>query len=154
MNESWAEYPIHKINPCAIGKYRDKHIKRISGSSVNRSLDAISTIFTTCKKEWGYPVDNPVLSINDVISGPSSVCPVPFLYNFVSEEDAIIRVLPSLLIKEEAEIAFQFLSSDVQVVVAAFHEATDVGSACVPYPTNPKSGISKQSTTIICYEKV
>jgi len=63
MNESWAEYPIHKINPCVIGKYRDKHIKRISGSSVNRSLDAISTIFTTCKKEWGYPVSNPVTSI-------------------------------------------------------------------------------------------
>ena len=63
MNESWAEYPIHKINPCVIGKYRDKHIKRISGSSVNRSLDAISTIFTACKKEWGYPVTNPVLSI-------------------------------------------------------------------------------------------
>ncbi len=63
MNESWAEYPIHKINPCVIGKYRDKHIKRISGSSVNRSLDAISTIFTACKKEWGYPVSNPVTSI-------------------------------------------------------------------------------------------
>ena len=63
MNESWAEYPIHKINPCVIGKYRDKHTKRISGSSVNRSLDAISTIFTTCKKEWGYPVSNPVTSI-------------------------------------------------------------------------------------------
>ncbi len=63
MNESWAEYPIHKINPCVIGKYRDKQIKRISGSSVNRSLDAISTIFTTCKKEWGYPVSNPVTSI-------------------------------------------------------------------------------------------
>ena len=63
MNESWAEYPIHKINPCVIGKYRDKHIKRISGSSVNRSLDAISTIFTTCKKEWGYPVENPMPSI-------------------------------------------------------------------------------------------
>ena len=23
----------------------------------------VSTIFTTCKKEWGHPVDNPVLSI-------------------------------------------------------------------------------------------
>ena len=26
-------------------------------------MDAISTIFTQCKKEWGYPVDNPVLAI-------------------------------------------------------------------------------------------
>ena len=30
---------------------------------MNRSLDVISTIFTTFKKEWGYPIENPVLSI-------------------------------------------------------------------------------------------
>ena len=63
MNESWAEYPINKIKPAIIAKYRDKKTGSISGSSVNRSLDAVSTIFTNCKKEWGYPVDNPVLSI-------------------------------------------------------------------------------------------
>ena len=63
MNESWAEYPIDKIKPAIIAKYRDKKANSISGSSINRSLDAISTIFTQCKKEWGYPVDNPVLSI-------------------------------------------------------------------------------------------
>ncbi len=63
MNESWAEYPINKIKPAIIAKYRDKKTGSISGSSVNRSLDALSTIFTNCKKEWGYPVDNPVLSI-------------------------------------------------------------------------------------------
>ena len=63
MNESWAEYQIDKIKPAIVGKYRDKLMQTISGSSVNRSLDALSTIFTQCKKEWGYPVPNPVLSI-------------------------------------------------------------------------------------------
>ena len=63
MNESWAEYQIDKIKPAIVGKYRDKLMQNISGSSVNRSLDALSTIFTQCRKEWGYPVDNPVLSI-------------------------------------------------------------------------------------------
>lgn len=62
-NESWAKDPINKITPLVIGRYRDKSLLKVSGSSVNRSLDVISTIFTTCKKEWGYPVENPVLSI-------------------------------------------------------------------------------------------
>jgi integrase len=46
-----------------IGRFRDKQLKTITGTSINRKLDVISTIFTTCKKEWGYPAPNPVLSI-------------------------------------------------------------------------------------------
>ena len=63
MKESWSVYPINKITPDVIGKFRDKELKRITGTSLNRYLDVISTIFTTCKKEWGYPAPNPVLSI-------------------------------------------------------------------------------------------
>jgi len=63
LNESWIKDPINKITPLVIGRYRDKYLLKVSGSSVNRNLDVISTIFTTCKKEWGYPLENPVLSI-------------------------------------------------------------------------------------------
>ena len=63
MSESWSEYPLNKITPDIVGRYRDRLSKTISGTSINRKLDVISTIFTTCKKEWGYPVPNPVLSI-------------------------------------------------------------------------------------------
>ena len=35
----------------------------VSGSTINRRLDVISSMFTTFKKEYGYQVDNPVLSI-------------------------------------------------------------------------------------------
>ena len=63
MPEAWSSYPINKITPDVIGKFRDKQLKTITGTSINRYLDVISTIFTTCKKEWGYPVSNPVLSI-------------------------------------------------------------------------------------------
>jgi len=63
MNEIWSGYSLNKITPDIIGKYRDKLSKTISGTSINRKLDVISTIFTSCKKEWGYPVSNPVLSI-------------------------------------------------------------------------------------------
>jgi integrase len=63
MSESWSEYPLNKITPDIVGRYRDKLSKTISGTSINRKLDVVSTIFTTCRKEWGYPVPNPVLSI-------------------------------------------------------------------------------------------
>ena len=61
--EPFSTYPINKITPDIIGKFRDRQSKTICGTSINRKLDVVSTIFTTCKKEWGYPVPNPVLSI-------------------------------------------------------------------------------------------
>jgi integrase len=63
MREAWSEYPINKVTPSIIGRYRDKQREVVKDNTINRKLDVISTIFTTCKKEWGYPVDNPVLSI-------------------------------------------------------------------------------------------
>jgi integrase len=63
MREAWSAYPINKVTPDVIGKFRDKQLQTITGTSINRKLDVISTIFTTCKKEWGYPAPNPVLSI-------------------------------------------------------------------------------------------
>lgn len=50
MREAWSAYPINKVTPDVIGKFRDKQLKTITGTSINRKLDVISTIFTTCKK--------------------------------------------------------------------------------------------------------
>jgi len=61
--ESWSAYPLNRITPLIVSKYRDKQIKLVSGSTINRRLDVVSNIFTICTKEWGYPVKNPVLSI-------------------------------------------------------------------------------------------
>ena len=44
--EAWSEYPINRITPTVIGSYRDKQLKNVSGSSDNRRLDVISTVFT------------------------------------------------------------------------------------------------------------
>ena len=63
MQEAWSEYPINKVTPLIIGRYRDKQREVVKDNTINRKLDVISTIFTTCKKEWGLPVVNPVLSI-------------------------------------------------------------------------------------------
>ena len=61
--EAWSEYPINKITPLIVGKYRDRQREVVKDNTINRKLDVVSTIYTTCKKEWGYPVANPVLSI-------------------------------------------------------------------------------------------
>ena len=60
---AWAAYPINRIMPHTINKWQQEALKTNSGGSVNRKLDVISSMFTTFKKEWGYPVDNPVLGI-------------------------------------------------------------------------------------------
>ena len=63
LQQSWAEYPINKVRPSIIGRYRDKLREDVQENTINRRLDVISTIFTQARKEWGWSVDNPVLSI-------------------------------------------------------------------------------------------
>ena len=63
FREAWSCYPINKIKPATINKWKDNLAKSVSGSTVNRRLDVISTMFTSFKKEWGYPVENPVLAV-------------------------------------------------------------------------------------------
>ena len=63
IQEAWSSYPIHRIRPSTISSYMAKLSETVSGSTINRRLDVISSMFTTFKKEYGYPVDNPVLSI-------------------------------------------------------------------------------------------
>ena len=63
IKESWATYPINRILGHHVNKYKLQQLKTVSGSSNNRRLDVVSSMFTTFKKEWGYPVNNPVLTI-------------------------------------------------------------------------------------------
>ena len=63
IKESWATYPINRILGHHVNKYKLQQLKTVSGSSINRRLDVVSSMFTTFKKEWGYPVNNPVLTI-------------------------------------------------------------------------------------------
>jgi integrase len=63
LKESWSAYPLNHVKSHVINKYKSNLAKTVSGATINRRLDVISTMFTTFKREWGYPVDNPVLSI-------------------------------------------------------------------------------------------
>ena len=63
IKEAWAVYPINRILGHHINKYKLQQLKTVCGSSINRRLDVVSSMFTTFKKEWGYAVNNPVLTI-------------------------------------------------------------------------------------------
>jgi integrase len=63
IKEPWAMYPINRIMPHTINKWMKKEKETLSGGSINRKLDVISTMYTTFRREWGYPVSNPVLEI-------------------------------------------------------------------------------------------
>ena len=63
IKEPWGSYPINRIMAHHINKWKEEKLKTLAGGSVNRKLDVISSMYTTFKREWGYPVDNPVLQI-------------------------------------------------------------------------------------------
>ena len=41
-------------------EWRDKRLKEVSGSTVNRDLNLISHVFTVARKDWGIHVENPI----------------------------------------------------------------------------------------------
>jgi len=63
LKENWSTYPINRIVPDTINKYKNKRSNELTGSTINRRLDVLSSMYTTFKKEWGYPVENPILCI-------------------------------------------------------------------------------------------
>lgn len=46
-----------------MAEWRDKRLKEVSGSTVNRDLNLISHVINVARKEWGIHVENPVSMI-------------------------------------------------------------------------------------------
>ena len=63
LKEAWSSYPINRIKSHTINKFKETQLKTVSGSTVSRRLDVISTMFTSFKLEFGYPVENPVMNM-------------------------------------------------------------------------------------------
>ena len=62
-DEHWVEYKIDQIKPSTLVEFRKRTLKNVSSDTFNRRFDVISNIFTVCKKEWDYPIDNPCFSV-------------------------------------------------------------------------------------------
>lgn len=48
------------ITSTAIAAWRDRRLKLVSGATVNREIDIISTVLNHARREWGIHVENPV----------------------------------------------------------------------------------------------
>ena len=63
LTEHFVNLRLDRVSPKVIAAYRDKALRTLKSSSVNRRLAIISHMFTICRKEWDYNIPNPVLSI-------------------------------------------------------------------------------------------
>ena len=63
LTEGFVNFGVNLVDAKLIAQYRDRALRSLKSSSVNRRLAIISHCFTIAKKEWGYEVVNPVLSI-------------------------------------------------------------------------------------------
>lgn len=43
-----------------IAAWRDRRLKEVTGGTVNREIDVLSTVFNHAKREWGINVENPI----------------------------------------------------------------------------------------------
>lgn len=48
------------INGTALAAWRDRRLKIVSGATVNREIDVLSTVLNHARREWGIHVENPV----------------------------------------------------------------------------------------------
>ena len=80
LNEKFVVFRLNKIDSSMIAAYRDRELKYLKSSSVNRRLAIISHMYSIALKEWGYNVNNPVLNIRRPVN------PEPRDRRFTEEE--------------------------------------------------------------------
>ena len=52
-----------KLTAKAVAQYRDDRLKDVSGATVNRDLDDLSTVLNHARREWGHKITNPVRDV-------------------------------------------------------------------------------------------
>lgn len=63
MKDPIAEHKAASLSGRSLAQYRDRRLKLVSGSTVNRELNIISHVISVARKEWGVHVENPVSMI-------------------------------------------------------------------------------------------
>ncbi|CAG2146707.1 Tyrosine recombinase XerC [Cupriavidus campinensis] len=48
------------VTSSAVASWRDRRLKTVSGATVNREIDVLSTVFNHARREWGIHVENPI----------------------------------------------------------------------------------------------
>lgn len=58
-----AKYKVAGLSGKLMAEWRDKRLKEVSGSTVNRDLNLISHVINVARKEWGMHIENPISMI-------------------------------------------------------------------------------------------
>jgi integrase len=58
-----AKYKAAGLSGKLMAEWRDKRLKEVTGSTVNRDLNLISHVINVARKEWGIHVENPISMI-------------------------------------------------------------------------------------------
>jgi len=48
------------ITSVAVAAWRDRRLRQVSGATVNREIDVLSTVLNHARREWGIHVENPI----------------------------------------------------------------------------------------------
>lgn len=60
----WMKLPVNKMTDEVLTKWRDDRLKEVSGATVNREMNLISSVFTHAIKEWKVKMPaNPVVNV-------------------------------------------------------------------------------------------
>ena len=60
---------LNELNAQVIARWRDNRLKNVQGASVVRELNTLSAVLNHARKEWCYPIVNPVADIKRPSSG-------------------------------------------------------------------------------------
>lgn len=58
-----SQYKVASLSGKLMAEWRDKRLKKVTGSTVNRDLNLISHVINVARKEWGMHIENPVSMI-------------------------------------------------------------------------------------------
>lgn len=58
-----SEYKVAALTGKILAEWRDRRLKKVSGSTTNRDLGLINHVINVARKEWGVNVENPVSMI-------------------------------------------------------------------------------------------
>lgn len=57
---SFVDKQIEDISPDDFGQWRDRRLQGVLGSTINRDMNLISAVFSTCRNEWGWASHSPI----------------------------------------------------------------------------------------------
>lgn len=60
INDPLSKHKMTALTAPVLAEWRDRRLKDVCGSTVNREIDVISSVINYARKEWGIHIENPV----------------------------------------------------------------------------------------------